>query len=43
MVDTEVSSLKLVGKDMAWTKTTMQEMELEESNMVYMVDKDKLM
>lgn len=38
MVDTEVSSLKLVGEDMTGTKPTMQETVLEESNMVCMVD-----
>ena len=37
MVDTEVSSLKLVGEDMAGTKPMMQETVLEESNMVCMV------
>jgi hypothetical protein len=32
MVDTEVSSLKVVGEDMVWAKAAMQEVELEESN-----------
>ena len=32
MLDTEVSSLKVVGEDMVWAKTAMQETELEESN-----------
>jgi len=36
--DTEVSSLKLVGEDMDGTNATMQEIVLEESNMVCMVD-----
>ena len=36
-VDTEVSSLKLVGDDMVGTKPTMQEKELEESNAECMV------
>lgn len=37
VVDTEVSSLKLVGEDMAGTKTTIPETELEVSNVVCMV------
>ena len=40
VLDTEVSSLKLVGEDMAraGTETMMHETVLEESNMVCMVD-----
>lgn len=37
MVETEVSSLKLVGEDMVGEKETAQEAELEESNVECMV------
>lgn len=36
-VDTEVSSLKLVGEDIVGTKPAMQETELEESTAECMV------
>lgn len=42
MADTKVSSFKLVGGDMAGTKSTMQETVLEESNRVCMVDEPEL-
>ncbi len=38
MVDTEVSSLKLVGGDMVGAMAMVQETVLEESNMVCMVN-----
>lgn len=37
MVETEVSSLKLVGEDMVGEEATAQETELEESNLECMV------